>query len=142
MLCVEIPTFATMARMIRRYWWMFAVIFLFVGFLVGVKYVKTNQQPGALDGFAQCLSDKKATFYGAFWCPHCQSQKKTFGNSARLLPYTECSTPDSRGQLQICKDKGIQSYPVWEFADGSRLDGEQTLKALSEKTNCPLPEGV
>ncbi len=123
--------------MIQKYWWVIAIV-LFVAFIVGLKYLKTNQ-PGELDGFAQCLAEKKVTFYGAFWCPHCQSQKSLFGRSARLLPYQECSTPDSRGQLQICKDKGIQSYPVWEFEDGSRLDGEQTLQTLADKTGCQLP---
>ena len=39
------------------------------------------------DGVAQCLTEKGVKFYGAFWCPHCQNQKKMFGRSARLLPY-------------------------------------------------------
>ena len=34
--------------------------------------------PGKYDGFAQCLKDKGATFYGAFWCPHCKAQKALF----------------------------------------------------------------
>lgn len=96
--------------------------------------------PRPLDGFAQCLADKKAAFYGAFWCPHCQNQKKMFGRSARLLPYTECSTPDGKSQLQICVDKKIDGYPTWEFSDGSRLSGEIPLKTLSEKTGCLLPQ--
>ena len=36
------------------------------------------QKPGELDQFALCLGDKGAVFYGAFWCPHCQNQKKMF----------------------------------------------------------------
>src|SRR5450830_1421299 len=69
--------------------------------------------PGKLDSFAQCLKDKGAVFFGAFWCPHCQAQKKLFGSSVKLLPYVECSTADASGQLQICTDKKIQSYPTW-----------------------------
>lgn len=94
--------------------------------------------PGQYDGFAQCIKDSDAVFYGAFWCPHCQAQKKMFGNSAKLLPYVECSTLDGSNQLPICADKGIKNYPTWEFADGSRLTGEVTLLQLSEKTSCPL----
>ena len=96
-------------------------------------------EPGQYDEFAVCLKDQGAVFYGAFWCTHCQAQKKMFGTSQKLLPYIECSTPDGRGQLQICKDKNIESYPTWEFADGSRLTGEVPLEQLAEKTSCTLP---
>jgi len=96
--------------------------------------------PGKYDTFAQCLKDKGAIFYGAFWCPHCQDQKKLFGSSAKLLPYVECSTPDAKAQTPICIEKKVVSYPTWDFADGSRLMGEIPLAQLSEKTSCPLPE--
>jgi hypothetical protein len=98
--------------------------------------------PGKYDAFAQCLKDKGATFYGAFWCPHCQAQKKMFGTSAKLLPYVECSTADAGAQTQICIDKKVQSYPTWEFADGTRLTGEIPLAQLAEKTSCVLPDAV
>lgn len=90
------------------------------------------------DSFATCLGEKGVTFYGAFWCPHCQNQKKLFGSSVDKLPYVECSAPDGKAQLQECTDKKIISYPTWEFADGSRLKGEQSLKILSEKTGCAI----
>lgn len=99
--------------------------------------VKTG--PGNLDGFAQCLDENGAQFYGAFWCPHCQAQKRLFGRSAELLPYVECSTPDGNDQLQECTDMNIEQYPTWIFADDSRLTGERSLEELSAKTNCPLP---
>ncbi len=91
------------------------------------------------DAFAQCIKDSGATFYGAFWCTHCQAQKKLFGSSAKLLPYVECSSLDGRSQLPVCTEKNIEGYPTWEFADGSRLGGEVSLDVLSEKTLCPLP---
>jgi thiol-disulfide isomerase/thioredoxin len=93
------------------------------------------------DAFATCLKDKGAVFYGAFWCPHCQATKKLFGSAQKFLPYVECSTPDAKGQTQICIDKGVASYPTWDFADGSRLTGELTLETLAEKTSCVLPVG-
>ena len=61
-----------------------------------------------------------------------------FGRSDKLLPYVECSTPNGQGQLQICQDKNVESYPTWEFADGSRLTGEIALSKLAEKTACEL----
>lgn len=94
---------------------------------------------GQYDAFAQCLKDSGTVFYGAYWCPNCQSQKKKFGSSAKLLPYVECSTLDGKGQLQACVDKQIQGYPTWEFADGSRLSGDVPLQMLADKTSCELP---
>lgn len=95
---------------------------------------------GKYNEFAACLQDKGAVFYGAFWCPHCRNQKEMFGDSADRLPYVECSTPDGKSQLPICVEKKITGYPTWEFADGSRLDGEIPLQTLAEKTRCPLPQ--
>ncbi len=101
--------------------------------------VAPQYSSGELDSFAQCLKEKNATFYGAFWCPHCQNQKRMFGSSERLLNYVECSTPDGRGQLPVCQDAKITGYPTWEFADKSRLTGEVQLDKLAEKTGCELP---
>jgi len=102
--------------------------------------VRASNAPGKLDGFAQCLKDKEAVFYGAFWCSHCQNQKAMFGKSAKLLPYVECSTADGQGQLPVCTEKKITGYPIWEFSDGSRETGEVSLEKLSQKTGCPLPQ--
>lgn len=107
--------------------------------IVGFTY-RQNNAPAKLDTFAECLKDKGAVFYGAFWCPHCQNQKEMFGRSVRFLNYVECSTPDGNAQLQICKDKKIDGYPTWEFADGSREGGEVALTKLAEKTKCELPK--
>ncbi len=108
-----------------------------IGGFVSLLVVQA-QKPGKYDNLAQCLNDKGAKFYGAFWCPHCQATKAMFGKSAKLLPYIECSTADGKSQLPICADKDIKGYPTWIFADESRLSGEQTIQALSEKTNCPI----
>ena len=110
-----------------------------VAFVVG-GFMYVGQQPGRLDAFATCLTDKGAIFYGAFWCPHCQNQKAMFGRSADRLPYVECSTPDGRSQLAVCREKNIKGYPTWEFADGSRESGEVSLSRLAEKTGCELPQ--
>ena len=115
-----------------------AVILALVGYLQYSSNIAENS-PGPLDGFAQCLKDKGAKFYGAFWCPHCQAQKALFGSSKRLLPYEECSTPDAMGQLQKCTDIGIQSYPTWMFADNSTSTGELSLQQLADKTGCAIP---
>jgi thiol-disulfide isomerase/thioredoxin len=117
------------------------VIVLVFGAIIAFMAKSPNPgSPGKYDALATCLKDKGAVFYGAFWCPHCQSEKKLFGTSEKLLPYVECSTPDGQGQTQICKDKKIEGYPTWEFADGSRQTGELSLQTLADKTACPLPQ--
>ena len=114
-----------------------SVIVIVVLTIGAVVFQKTA--PGKYDAFAACLKEKNVTFFGAFWCPHCQSQKKLFGNSAKRLPYVECSTPDGKNQTQICKDENIKSYPTWRFADGSEQTGEVSLENLAEKSGCELP---
>lgn len=93
--------------------------------------------PGALDAFAQCLSNTGAKMYGASWCPHCQNQKKLFGDSFSKIDYVECADPaDPNKQAQACTDANITGYPTWIFADGQRIEGEAPFEKLSEKSGC------
>lgn len=117
-----------------------AAVILILGGAYWLNSASGTSGPGKLDGFAQCLEDKGAVFYGAFWCSHCQNQKKLFGSSQQYLPYVECSTPNGTGQIQVCAEKGIQSYPTWVYPDGTRETGEISLARLSEKTGCALPD--
>jgi hypothetical protein len=93
-----------------------------------------------LDDFAKCVSDSGATFYGTYWCPQCDRQRDLFGMSDRYLNYVECAYRDSDEQKRECKRAGVKSYPTWEFGDGSRMTGFQTLRRLADRTDCALPE--
>mgnify|MGYP001610879759 CR=1 FL=1 len=105
-----------------------------------VAWVAVRQSvPSKFDDFARCLKEKGAVFYGAFWCPHCNDQKKLFGTAKRLLPYVECSTPDGKSQRAVCAEKNIAGYPEWHFADGAKENGLVSLARLAEKTGCILP---
>lgn len=110
------------------------IAIIFIGFGVW-----NNLQPGEYDAFVQCLGEKGAKFYGAFWCPHCQEQKQLFGRSKNKLPYTECSAPNGREQLPVCTEKGIKGYPTWIFKDGEARSSVQSPEALAEKTGCEMP---
>ncbi|MDA8597050.1 hypothetical protein N9L26_01795 [Candidatus Pacebacteria bacterium] len=114
-------------------------IVIAVGGLIAAR-MWGESQPGKYDTLAQCIDEADATFFGAFWCPHCEDQKRLFGNSQRLLPYVECSTPDGQNQTQACIDAEIKSYPTWVLADGTILNGVQQVRELAEATNCELPE--
>lgn len=118
----------------------FGISFIFFALVIGISlWIWQKGQPGRLDDFVKCVSDQEVKFYGTFWCPHCQNQKVLFGTSAKGLPYIECSTPDSNGQLGVCTKANIQLYPTWKFKDGSVHEGEITLNELSQKTGCQLP---
>ena len=117
------------------------IVVLILGVILMVAARSAGQNTSTkYDGFASCLKNSGATFYGAFWCPHCQAEKKLFGSSESLLPYVECSTPDGSKQNQVCVDKKIMGYPTWEFADGTRINGEASLQVLAQKTSCVLPQ--
>ena len=88
--------------------------------------------------FGQCLSAKGVKFYGAFWCPHCADQKAILGSALKNVTYVECSTPDGKVKLQVCKDAGVKSYPTWEFEDGTMEIGVFSLEELSAKSGCAL----
>lgn len=104
--------------------------------LGGGVYLATRKPASnpAIDQFAKCLTDKGAIMYGAYWCPHCQSQKKLFGDSFQYVKYVECTV-----DIQLCQDNKIDGYPTWVFVDGSRQGGEMTFQDLSFKTSCPVP---
>ena len=122
------------------------IIALAVAVIIGGFYWlwTAEQANGAkLDTLATCISQSGAKMYGAFWCPHCQNQKSMFntlfGGAADKLPYIECSTPDANGQLDVCKNESIKTYPTWKFTDGSAIEGEATLQMLADKTGCQFP---
>lgn len=92
--------------------------------------------------FTQCVKESGAVFYGTFWCPSCNQQKKLFSSSENLLPYVECSTPDGTDQTQICKDKKITSYPYWVFPDGTSQSGVMSLTQISQKTGCAIDTDI
>ena len=122
----------------------YVYVVLVVALIAGLIIARQMKGPVAesvskYDAFAECITNAGAKFYGAYWCPHCQAQKKLFDNSHKL-PYVECSTPNGQGQVQECADLEITGYPTWIFADGSRGDGEQTFVQLGEKTGCAVPQ--
>lgn len=113
------------------------VITLVIGVIVFIS-TKVSAPKYDTQALAQCLVEKQVTFYGAWWCSHCKATKDLFGAAAKSLPYVECSADNPQEQLQVCIDKKIESYPTWEFSDGSRLTGERSLEELAFKANCPL----
>lgn len=101
--------------------------------------VKVGQAPSPATAFAQCLTEKGAKMYGAWWCPHCTKQKALFGNAFGEIDYVECSPGQTKVMSPQCKDDGIEGYPTWTFPDGTRLSGEQDFATLGAKVGCEPP---
>ncbi len=88
--------------------------------------------------FATCVKDSGTKFYGATWCPHCLNQKALFEKAYKQLPYIECS-PQQGTLLQVCKDANIESFPTWDYPNGTRVTGGQSIADLAKGSNCPIP---
>lgn len=94
-----------------------------------------------LVGFAKALTSAGAKFYGAAWCPMCNSQKALFDDGAKFLPFIEVTNPD-RTPNQIATDNNITAYPTWTFANGTRVTGYQTLSQLSSLSGVSIPSSL
>ena len=109
--------------------------------LVAAFYLfRSGPANAELDSFAQCLADKNVTMYGAYWCGHCQNQKKAFGESFRFVPYVECTQDPNK-----CLAAGVDAYPTWIFPaspaggpNGKKLVGELEIQELSQESGCLL----
>jgi glutaredoxin len=109
------------------------IMILAAGAMIWFLVLRPKESSADLDGLAQCLAEKGITMYGAYWCPHCQNEKRAFGDSFRFVPYVECTAEPQR-----CVAAGIRGYPTWIFPDGRRLEGEQGIEKLSRQSGCPL----
>lgn len=115
----------------------FSIAILTLLFLVSCS--PNNYVPTELENFASCLSENEVVLYGTFWCPHCTKTKKSFGDSFDKINYVECDPNGDNEQAELCIEKGIEGYPSWDFADGTRLMGEIPFTQLGEKTGCTIP---
>jgi len=106
--------------------------------IVAIVMLSDSGSSGEYDTFAQCLTDSGVKMYGAYWCPHCEDQKKDFGKSFDKINYIECSLPNRGGQNAECNAAGIKSYPTWELGDGKRVLGGKSLQDLAQLSGCEL----
>ena len=126
-------------RSLRRIRIAIIVMFAICAALAIFVYWQGLPPPAHLyDALAKCIAQSSTTFYGAYWCPHCEAETTKFGTGAQYLPYVECAIQGTSTQTQVCIDHNIVQYPTWVFADGSRLVGVQSPQTLATKTGCAL----
>jgi cyclophilin family peptidyl-prolyl cis-trans isomerase len=90
--------------------------------------------------FAKALQQGGVRFFGADWCPVCNEQKKLFEDGAQFLPFIEMTNPD-RTRNATAISENVTQYPTWEFANGTRVTGLQTLQQLSTLSGIAIPTG-
>lgn len=85
---------------------------------------------------AQCLTTKGVKLYGAYWCPHCNSQKTMFGDAIQYVSYIECDAKGENGDPEACNTAGITAYPTWVNADKEQLTGSRDPQVVAEWAGC------
>ena len=88
-----------------------------------------------LENLAKCLTKKGAKFYGSSGCGWCNRQKTLFGEAAQYLPYVGCANEKTK---HLCEEAKIGPIPTWDFPDGQRVEGFQSIEKLAELSGCPL----
>lgn len=81
---------------------------------------------------AKHLSSKGARMYGAYWCSHCNDQKRAFGSKAAAdIDYVECAADGVDSRRGACDRRGVKGYPTWDIG-GELYPGEKSLDELAE----------
>lgn len=109
-------------------------------FVVG-GYALAERQVAAsayAEGLAKHLASSGAKFYGAWWCPHCEEQKRLFGQAARYLPYVECDTRSPEAKPEECTRVGVRAFPTWVIG-GRKYEGTLPLEELARLSGYPPP---
>lgn len=115
----------------KKTWWilaLWAVVLVLSG--CGTAATTSSTETVAL---AECLSAKGAIMYGTERCPHCQNQKKLFGEAFEKINFVDCDK-----EKNVCQLAWVTGYPTWKFADGTVLQGTQTLEILSSAASCSI----
>ncbi len=88
----------------------------------------------ALTDLALHLKKINAKMYGAYWCPHCTSQKELFGKSAiQSINYIECDPRGANAKPNLCQAAKVTGYPTWEI-NGKQYVGVQSLEELAKSS--------
>ncbi|OZH55164.1 membrane protein [Hydrocoleum sp. CS-953] len=93
--------------------------------------ITTTSTPAKV-ALAEHLTAVGAKMYGAYWCSHCQDQKKLFGQEAvSKLNYIECDPKGKNPQPNLCVAAGIKAYPSWDIG-GKSYEGVVSLENLAK----------
>lgn len=97
----------------------------------GVTNEDSSHDAAWIEGLAKSLNEKGMVMYGAYWCSHCQAQKKMFGDAVQYIDYVECDPSGTNANPDECKANNVEGYPTWIY-QGKQYSGEQSLEKLAE----------
>jgi hypothetical protein len=130
----------TSTKEYKRYVPVLIVIGIIIAGALLLRYVYSR--PGKHDSLAQCVVDSGTKMYSAWWCTHCQEQKRMFGSSFKIIveggAHVECSPGGTQTFSDFCRNAGITSTPTWVFPDGSMQPGRLPIETIAEKSGCNI----
>ncbi len=93
-----------------------------------------------LVGFAMALEAANARFLGAAWNENTAQQRELFEDGGQFLPFTDVTNPDrSLNDEAAANNITDPETPVWVFENGARLEGVQSLQAISAASGVAIP---
>lgn len=84
-----------------------------------------------VEKLAKFMTEKGMKMYGAYWCSHCNNQKRLFGDNSQYITFVECDPKGENQQAELCKSEGIEGYPTWKY-EGKAYEGEQDFDELAQ----------
>ena len=101
-----------------------------IGGVAGASTNEESKDNGYIERLAKFLNEKGMVMYGAYWCPHCNDQKKLFGDAVEFVDYVECDEKGPNANPDECIAKGIEGYPTWIYQD-KQYSGYKSLSELA-----------
>ncbi|OQB05715.1 MAG: hypothetical protein BWY19_00848 [bacterium ADurb.Bin212] len=101
------------------------------GDVAGATTQDSSQDKEWIEGLAKKLTEKGVVMYGAYWCSHCNNQKKMFGDAVKYIDYVECDPSGEGANPDECKANEIEGYPTWIY-EGTKYPGEMSLEKLAQ----------
>jgi len=96
-----------------------------------VEFVIEGRKEPTPASIAKGLAEAGALLYGSHLDPRSGAQLDVFEDSRELVPYEEMVNLEGRFN-DVGIRHNITEFPMWVFADGTRLAGVQSLESLAD----------
>jgi len=101
------------------------------GTVAGASTEENAYDAATIEKLAKFMTEKGMIMYGAYWCPHCQDQKKEFGDAVQYIDYVECDAKGTDANPEECVAQGVEGYPTWIY-QGTKYSGLKSLSDLAK----------
>lgn len=101
------------------------------GGVAGVSTQEDQKDSAYIEKLAKFMTEKGMVLFGAYWCPHCNDQKKLFGDAIKYIDYVECDEKGPNANPDECIAQGIEGYPTWIY-QGQKHSGYKSFAELAQ----------